>query len=254
MLHIMTSTKGGTGKSNTAITLACILAAKNKAFKIIELDDTNNSLKYANSDFLNGENSKSLKLKNKGEAISDMLFDLMSDESIEYIIDIGGGNDTFEILDAIKSIEIEKTYYVPLLKIKKYMPNAEDTFNYIDDPDNTIFVLNQYAKLEDLKDEFLYFFGDEKKGVKKVSNYFKNNNFIAVPYSNYIQIAEDEEMTFFDLASISTDLPESEARKIFFEKAEGDRAEFFKMMTRYWNSQEAVKVLDEIVENFWNIK
>ena len=253
MLHVMTNTKGGTGKSNTAITLACILAAKEKAFKIIELDDTNNSLKYANSDFLNGENSKSLKLKNKGEAISDMLFDLMEDQNIEYIIDIGGGNDTFEILDAIKSIEVEKTYYIPLLKIKKYMQNAEDTFNYIDDPDNTIFVLNQYANLEDLKDEFLYFFGDEKKGVKKVSNYFKNNNFIAVPYSNYVQIAEDEEMTLFDLASISANLPEAEARKIFFEKAEGNRTEFFKMMTRYWNSQEAVKVLDEIVENFWNL-
>ena len=61
-------------------------------------------------------------------------------------------------------------------------------------------------------------------------------------------------MTLFDLASISANLPEAEARKIFFEKAGGDRVEFFKLMTRYWNSQKAVKVLDEIVENFWNIK
>jgi len=254
MLHIMTNTKGGAGKSNTAVTLACALAATDKAFKIIELDDNNNSLKYSNSNILNGENSKSLKLKNKGEAISDMLFDLMRDENIEYIIDIGGGNDTFEIIDAIKSIDMQKTYYIPLLKIKKFMQNAEDTFKYIDDLKNTIFVLNQYSKMEDLKEDFLYFFGDEKMGVKKVSKYFKNDNFIAIPYSNYIQIAEDEEMTLFDLASISTDLPEAEARKIFFEKAEDDRAEFFKMMTRYWNSQKAVKVLDEIVGNFWNIK
>lgn len=254
MLHIIASTKGGAGKSNTAVTLACVLAKKDRVFRIIEFDDNNNSLKYSNSDILNEVNSKSLKLKKKGEAISDMLFDLMSDENIDYIIDIGGGNDTFEILDAVKGIDIDKTYYIPLLKIKKFMQNAHDTFVYINDPDNTVFVLNQYSKLNEIKNEFLYFFGSEKAGVKKVSEHFKNDNYIAVPFCNHFQIAEDDEMTIYDLASISQNLAEAEARKMFFEKAQGNRNKFHKEMTKYWNSQEAVIIFDEIVNNFWNLE
>ncbi len=254
MIHVTANTKGGTGKSNTAITLACVLAAKGKEFRIVELDNNNNSLKNTNSDILNEKNSKSLKLKNKEEAISDMLFDLMDDEKMDYIIDIGGGNDTFEIIDAVKSLDLPKTYYIPILKIKKFMQNAEDTFKYIDDPENTVFVLNQYSNLSELKNEFIYFFGSKKAGVKKVSDYFKDENFIAVPYSNYFQIAEDDEMTLYDLAAISMNLSEADARKMFFEKSNGDRELFHKMRTQYVNSQEAVEVLEEISQNFWNIQ
>jgi len=253
MLHVDCSTKGGVGKSTLAVLTGCVLAQKGKKFKIIELDDNNDSYKYSKSDIFNEENIKTLKLKKKDEALSDMLFDLMSDANMDYIIDIGGGNDTFEVLDAIKSMEIEKTYYIPLTRIKKYMKNSEDTFKYIDDPQNTLFVLNQYSSLENLKDEFLYFFGNKKSGVKTASDFFIDSNFIAIPFTNFIQIAEDDEMSIYDLASISQTLGEDEARKLFFEKAAGDRSKFHKFMTQYWNSQKAAKALDEITQNFWNL-
>ena len=218
MIHIITSTKGGVGKSTISVLVGCVFAQKNKKFKIIELDDNNNSLKYAKSDILNSQNIETLRLKNKDEALSNMLFDVMSDTDMDYIIDIGGGNDTFEVLDAIKSMELDKTYYIPTTRIKKYLQNSEDTFNYINDKDNTIFVLNQYANIENLKNEFLYFFGNKKAGIKPASNLFVDSNFIAIPFTNYIQIAEDDEMSIFDLAAISQTLSEDEARKLFLKK------------------------------------
>ena len=60
-------------------------------------------------------------------------------------------------------------------------------------------------------------------------------------------------MTLYDLAAISQTLGEDEARKLFFDKAAGDRSKFYKFMTQYWNSQKAAKDLNEITENFWNI-
>ena len=171
MLNVITSNKGGVGKTTVATSLCCIYYNQNKKFKIIELDNNNSSLKYKSSDIFKEKNSKSLKLKKKSEAIADMLFDLMEDETIEYIIDIGGGNDTYEVLDAIKSLDIEKTYYVPTTKIKKYLANAHHTFEYIDDPKNTMFVLNQYNDLAEIRNEFRYFFGNEKMGIKEMISY-----------------------------------------------------------------------------------
>jgi len=253
MLHVITSSKGGVGKTTVATSLCCIFYNQNKKFKIIELDNNNSSLKYQSSDIFIEENSKSLKLKKKGEAISGMLFDLMSDETIEYIIDIGGGDDTFEILDAIKSLDIEKTYYIPTTKIKKYLSNAHDTFEYIHDPENTMFVLNQYNDLAEIRNEFKYFFGNKKMGIKAVSENFSDDKFLGIPFSDYFQIAEDDEMSILDLALISQNITEKENRSKAFEDAKGDRKKFENLLTQYWNSQEAFKVFEEIEQNFWSL-
>jgi len=254
MIHVVTNTKGGAGKSAVAVLLGCVLAQKGKNFKIVELDDNNDSLVFENSEIFTQDNIKSLKLKDKEQALSDMLFDLMSDDSMDYIVDIGGGNDTFEVLDALKSTNLEKTYYIPTTRIKKYLKNAVDTFEYIKDEENTIFALNQYTNLENIKDEFLYFFGSKKMGVNPVDEKLLNSKYIPVPFSNYIQIAEDDEMSLFDLASISMQMQEDDARKIFFEEANGSREHFHQMMVRYWNSQKAAQDLLEISQNFNNIQ
>ena len=253
MIHIVANTKGGVGKSLTSITLACVLISKGKKIKIVEIDDNNNSLEYKNSDVLNLENIQSVETEKKDGAIADILFDVMSDPDIHYIIDTGGGNDTYKVLDALINIELPKTFYIPALKIKKYLKNAVDTYNYINQPDNTIFVLNQYQNLQKIKDEFIYFFGNSKKGIKPVSSIFNDSKFIAIPWSDSFQIAEDDEMTIYDFSTIARDMSEKEARELFFKQADGSRDKFERSMIQYWNAIDANKDFSEIIENFWNL-
>lgn len=249
MIYIIVNTKGGVGKSLTSINLACLLQAQNRNFRVVELDNNNNSIIFNNSDFLTQDRAISLKLDKKDRAISDMLFDVMSDGSLDYIVDVGGGDDTLKILDALKSVQIEKTYIIPTLKIKKYLKNALDTYEYINDPQNTFFVLNQYTNFENIRKEFRYFFGDKDMGIKPVSPLFKSAKVIYIPYSDLFQVAEDDEQTILDLANISRDVTEAEARATSFQLADGDRDKFATLITQYQNSQEAQKLFRELQES-----
>lgn len=249
MIYIIVNTKGGVGKSLTSINLGCLLHAQERNFKVVELDNNNTSIVFNNSDFLTKDRAISLKLDKKDRAVSDMLFDVMSDPSLDYIVDVGGGDDTLKILDALKNVQIEKTYLIPTLKIKKYLQNALDTFEYIGDPDSTFFVLNQYQKLEEIKTEFRYFFGDKEMGIKPVSSLFKSAKVIYLPYSDLFQVAEDEEESILDLANISRDVSEAEARTTSFQLAAGNKDKFATLITQYQNSQNAQKLFAELQES-----
>jgi len=253
MVYICVNSKGGVGKSLTSVTVACLLKTAYKKFKVIELDNNNKSLLFKNSDFLNQENTLSVKTNQKQDVISNILYDLLSDESLDYILDIAGGDETYEVLEILKSLDLPKTYLIPTTRIKKYLKNANDVFEFIGDRDNTYFVLNQYSSLERLRDEFIYFFGNEKAGIEPVSQNFKTDKFLAIPFSNYFQIAEDMEQTILDLANISRQFTQSQATSEFFKKAAGDRDVFNALMKKYWNSEEASKALSEIEQNFTKI-
>lgn len=249
MIYATVSTKGGVGKTNTALTIACLLHSRGKKFKLIELDNSNDSsLLFSNSKVLSPDNIKSLKIDRKDEAIADMLFDLMSEPGMNYIVDIGGGDDT-KIVEKFKQINRPKTWVIPLTRGRKYLPNAEATYNLIADPDNTVFCLNMYSDFAKIKKEFIYFFGDTKTGIKPHSPIFAKARTIGIPFSNYVDIAEEDEQTIYDLASLSRETTQEEAETEFYNAAKGDREKFHKMMMMYWRSQEAAQVFSEIEQN-----
>ncbi len=247
MTTVVTNTKGGVGKSTTTTNLAVLLHAQGRNFKVIELDNSNQSFIFNNSDFLTRDRAVSFKLDQKDQAVSDMLFDLMADDSLDIIVDVGGGDDTRNVLDLILPLQLPKTYLIPTLKIKKYLQNAIDTFEYINDPQNTVFVLNQYNNLENIQSEFKYFYGDKEMGIKPVSPIFKTAKTIFLPYSDLFQIAEDDEQTIYDLASVSRGVSELEARQMAFDLSKGDRAKFAALRTQDNNSLAAQKLFDEMV-------
>lgn len=251
-IWIIANTKGGVGKSLTSIVVACLLHAQGKKFKIIEIDDNNDSLGFKKSEFIKSENAVSFKLNKKDEALSDMFFDLMAEDDMNYIIDIGGGNDT-QIVELLKSTNIPKKYIIPTSRIKKYIKNADDTFEMIDDPENTIFLLNQYSDIENIEEEFIYFFGNEKFGIEKESKNFNKENYLTLPLSNSFQFAEDQDMSILDLASVSANMTQDQAMEIFYKKAKGDRQKYHRMLVQYWQSEEASKTFKEIEKNFKKI-
>ncbi len=248
-IYIITNSKGGVGKTNSAVTIACLLHASGKKFKLIELDNSNSSLLFKNSKVMIKDNIRTLKIDKKDEAVADMLFDLMSEPDMSYIVDIGGGDDTYPIVEKLKQVNRPKTWIIPTTKIKKYLANAVSTFEEIDDPDNTVFCLNMYSDFSKIQKEFMYFFGDSKIGIKPYSPIFAKARTIGIPFSHHFEIAADDEQTIYDLASISNETSQEEAETEFYNAAGGDREKFHKMMMMYWRSQEAAQVFAEIEQN-----
>jgi len=249
-VYVVAGTKGGVGKSLISLILSNLLQDQGRNFKIIEIDDNNDSLKFKNSSILNSENAVSFKVDMKNDAINDMFFDLMEDETMDYIIDCGGGNDTKEVLKLLGDIPFDKKFLLPCSRVKKYIKNADETFEIINEPENTFYVLNQYFDIDKLEEEFLYFFGNEKLGIKPASKYFSEDKYFAVPFSNSFQIAEDEEQILLDLASISQKLTKKQAIDMFYEKAKKDRKIFNKLMPKYQNSCDGNELFKILKQNF----
>lgn len=66
----------------------------------------------------------------------------------------------------------------------------------------------------------------KKLGITPVSPIFKTAKWIALPASNYYQIAEDENQSLLDLANISILKNRDDARREFYEISNADRALF----------------------------
>lgn len=248
-IYIIANSKGGVGKTNTAVTIACLLHSAGRKFKLIELDNNNSSLLFKNSKVMSQDSIKSLKIDKKDEAVADMLFDLMDDPDINYIVDIGGGDDTSAIVQKLKQVNRPKTWIIPTTKIKKYLANAVATHDEINDPDNTVFCLNMYSDFAKIQKEFIYFFGDGKIGIKSYSPIFAKARTIGIPFTHHFEIAADDEQTIYDLAAISRETTQEQAETEFYAAAKGDREKFHKMMMMYWRSQEAAQVFSEIEQN-----
>lgn len=248
-IYIIANSKGGVGKTNTAVTVACLLHSAGRKFKLIELDNNNSSLLFSNSKVMTRDNIRSLKIEKKDEAVADMLFDLMDEPDMNHIVDIGGGDDTHPIVEKLKQVNRPKTWIIPATKIKKYLANAVATHNDIGDPDNTVFCLNMYSDFSKIQKEFMHFFGDSKIGIKPFSPIFAKARTIGIPFSHHFEIAADDEQTIYDLAAISRETTQEEAEAEFYAAAKGDREKFLRMMMMYWRSQEAAQVFAEVEQN-----
>ena len=253
MIYVVTNNKGGVGKSLTATVLASVLADSGRNFKLIEIDDHNSSLQFSNSQILNEKNMQTIKLDKKDENIEKIFFEIMSDPNLDYIIDIGGSHNTDAVIPILKEVDFQKIWIIPVIRVKKYIENADTTADLINDPGNTIFLLNQYSILESIEDDFLYFFGNKNLGVQKESKYFDANNYLAIPFSNAFQFSEDEEQTIFDLLQIASEVNPAAARKLFFEQAAGDQKEYLNLMSIYRQSKIALDIFEEIKNNFSKI-
>jgi hypothetical protein len=247
MIYVIANTKGGVGKTTTAVNLGCLLFFKNRNFKIVEIDNNNNSMIFSNSEILKNKGI-TVRTDEKAKAIGGIFFNLAKNPEMDYIVDIGGGDDLKQIIESLKELNLPKTYLIPATSDKKYLKNAVDTFKLIDDTDNTYFILNRcYA--EDEKNEFMYFFGNKKLGVKPVDDILKDAKYFKIPYSNFYQIAEDEEQTLLDLALISIEKDETEITKDFMEMSNGDEVKFIELWETYEKSKEAAKLFIKISEN-----
>jgi hypothetical protein len=165
---VVVNTKGGVGKSTIASQILPILFRdSDKKIKVYELDD-NNRTYYRNSriEFNTLETSKT------EDIIDDVNIDLMLDENVINIIDAGGGNDTKVVLNGIQKAELEGiTYFIPVNDDFEQFENAKLTIELIRSFDNNakiflIFNRTISFKIDEIKNQFIAFFGNEDYGIK----------------------------------------------------------------------------------------
>lgn len=234
--------KGGCGKTNSSWhVLPAVLHHQNQEFKIFEIDDNNSSYYFVNSNIITPDLCQTVKTSDKN-IVARIVFDTIAGNK-KIIIDGGGGNDSRRAIELIKAVgdDVRKLWLIPFDRNIDNFESAVSTAELINDPQNTVFILNGYSND---KSEFDWFYS------KKIENY------IEVPYSDLFHSSQKQKLTIYDLAQISKSIPKSEIKQILKDKftADGilDQDKFIAKFNEYLKSEKAVELLDDIFANFDN--
>jgi len=243
---IVSSTKGGVGKSTTAWqSLPAYCALQNQSFQVFEVDDNNNtSRNFPLSEIILQDNCKTVKTDNPEIAANIVIETIASNDLI--IMDGGGGNDSIATIKIGKSLgdDVSKLWLIPFDRTEDDFEGALQTAELINDPTNTYFVLNGFnSKTKHLEFEWFY-----KLGIK---------NYIEIPYSDLFSYAQKNDQTIFDLAQISQNMDKAQAKKIFAEQftqeGELDKDAFKAAFNDFLKSELAVDVVEQINQSFSTI-
>lgn len=132
MIHAVANTKGGTGKSTVAFHVLCSEAARNGLdFMILEIDEKNLTAEVFHQSEILRDRSKTLTLESTVQAIGEAIFESIV-ENKEVIIDMGGGRDTDEVLNALAATGERVRYYVPMESEEAQIVNAIETIDLIE--------------------------------------------------------------------------------------------------------------------------
>lgn len=132
MIHAVTNTKGGVGKSLLAFHILCSEAYRNqKEFDIYELDEKNLTTEvFGRSKILEGR-GQTLRPSETVRAIGEAIYKSVC-EGKEIIIDIGGGLDTDIVLEALIQSGEAIRYYVPTQGKAAQLVNVRQTYDLIE--------------------------------------------------------------------------------------------------------------------------
>jgi hypothetical protein len=251
-LIVIPSTKGGDGKS-TLSTLAPLIF-KSHNFNILEFDNNNNSLlSYSQSESLKGR-VNNLKVVKADDTLDDVISEIAMQDDNKYIIDCGGGDDSVSLLKllSIQPFQHKILYLVPITRGTD-LKNLKDTYDLIDNKNNVVFVLNGYSSIEEIKNEFFFYFGDIKYDIRGFIDSVVNKTPILIPFSRFFSITKTFQMSLFDLSQLSKVYNSQQAAADdFMKKSGGDlRSERYRTLwKKYKISLRASEVIDEIKDNF----
>ncbi len=241
MIYITINTKGGTGKSTFAgQMLSAFLYIKNNNSKItlLEIDDENeDSSTFGKSDIL-----KSKIIATGSIHMIDEIF--FQEEDI--IIDVGGNKTATIFLKQMKHVGEYKNiiWFIPLSAGEQDNLNALETYQEIKqlDPSAKIVFVLSNTHTNDIKWEFLYFFGNPYLETSlAVMKQLKNVTYLIIPFSPIINYSRTFGKTILDVSNHKTDF----RAKAKAEK-ESDKRKKFIFYNRVKN--EAIAYMDHLKE------
>ena len=248
---VVVNTKGGVGKSTIASqVLPVLFRESNKKIKVYELDDNNQTF-YENSQI----EFKTLKTEKSEEAIDEVYFDLELGEDVVNIIDAGGGNDTKVVLESIKKAELKDVvYFIPINDDFEQFENVKLTIKLIrnfDDKAKIFLIFNRTVsfKIDEIKNQFIAFFGSEDYGIEgrfdEIANLVERD-FLILQNTQIISILKNfYNSTLFDFYHENKDLIEN-SEKYKKEWVQHGRDFFKKQMKHFRFAKDVFDLIDYI--------
>lgn len=227
MIYAVVSNKGGVGKSTISFhALTAILSN----FRLLEIDDSNNTSSVFDQSKTLENKVKSVKLSDGADAFSNALFEQMSTKA-DIIIDAGGGSDSKAVIEMIvnETGEKEVVFIVPLMSGRAQTQNALATYQMLQGRP-VAFALNAASST----DQFIFWHGSENYGLTGVDKKLQKLPSAFIPQTHLFDLAATTGETILDLADqFASFTTPAEAREGIFELANGDQAEFVRLMARF---------------------
>lgn len=253
MIYVTTQVKGGCGKSTIANNVLPVLIGGNlEDIKIVEIDNHNNTAElYSNSVLKN--NMKTIKVNSADDELDSIFFEALANKK-DIIVDVGGGDDSERLIAMLKNQPSGNIKYIIPFQMGDDDGGVFDTLQKIGDIEKCLVVLNGYTDKDKIKEQFLYFFGDEDVvGLKDRINGIK---YITIPFSTIFPKAKlNFKMTILDLATQSKAFSTpDEAFQHFLDESKGDPLIHKKMYRIYKNSLLARELIKDIGRELKEIK
>lgn len=245
-VYSVVSTKGGSGKTNTANNILPAMLGK---CKILEIDNNNESSSfYKESEFV--IEHKSISTKEAEEHLQDIVFDLMSGADSDIVIDAGGGDDTLEVVETLKSLNIntyaENIFVIPTMNSLLQAHNVEQMIEVLKG-EKIVIALNGVHDLENAEREWVFWYGSEELNIEGfVTKIPKSIKTIQIPHTYLYELANSYNFLLADFAAVAYRATQEEASKEIFKNCNGDREEFKKMLTLFRRRVDAKNLIESI--------
>jgi len=205
VINVVFGQKGGIGKTLISNHVLPYLSGSRM---VVEIDNNNFSSIYDNSKKIIGK-STNTSIKELEKTLNDIDYD-SSDDNI--IVDVGGGDDSTKVINAILEIGLDVEYWLPLSTDFETVKTLRNTRNIIGDAKTNLV----FSNFTNLKIDFWFIFGSEEYGIKENLEILENfNNFYQVKNSVLFGIAKVYKTTIWDLALIHKDYELSKIKNIW---------------------------------------
>ena len=235
-MAVVLNTKGGVGKSVISRNIAPVFAYKNgfENIEYLQVDNNNDAINYQ-SEIIKYKN---FTLENIESVIDNAEINIDSTKEVFSILDGGGGDDTKNILIALKKhmldFEDEIVFIVPINKNLSQAKNMQDTVKLIKKSfgSSKIILIPNGTNAENLKEDFTNIFGDEDLGIESIVDFIEDNIDLVHTLETDIlyEVLEQRQTTLLDMYINNKEIAEAgrEFKKkltLQFEET-GDREEY----------------------------
>jgi hypothetical protein len=257
-IKVILNGKGGVGKTHISSLLAQIAAYRGLDFMYVEIDSTNKTADfYKNSEVFKGR-IETILPEQAREKLLEVVYNAKKRGKL-CIVDVGGGTDsatiTARINESFAHIKSDIDFIIPFENNPMYMDVLKETYRELASPENTFLVKNKVInfKQSSLKDEYIFFEGNKKRGVKSLRKELNPLNKVFEVFNSpeNVGISLMHNECILDTAQTAIKYTWEEAEAIAMEE---ELDEFMDLMIRYENAalclDEIQKASDEFAELF----